>query len=223
MGAGIHGEIGGKPRVSLSLWNTYVLPRLTHRLDVLTLSNSEIQKLNQFQKKILKQVMHLHKRTADTAVYILSGQLPLVVDLHKRVLGTLGSVLRGNSIERELAERQILLKDKKSKSWFVYVGPILSQYNLPSTIDLLITEISKEAWKQTVDKHVSAYWVDKIKLEASEKSSLEFLNTQNYKIGEVPYLWKNAGFNLMAIKKAGVKAKLMTGSVFCRPNVSTVW
>ena len=184
----------------------------------MTLSNSEIQKLNQFHKKFLKQVMHLHERTADGAVYILSGQLPLVTDLHKRVLGTLGSVLRSNSTERELAERQILLKDKKSKSWFVYVGPILSQYNLPSTIDLLNTEISKEAWKQTVDKHVSAYWVDKIKLEASEKSSLKFLNTQNYKIGEVHYLWKNAGFNLMAIKKAGFKAKLMTGTYVLQSN-----
>ena len=114
MGAGLHGENGGNPRVSLSLWNTYVLPRLTYGLDVLTLSNSEIQKLNQFHKKFLKQVMHLHERPADAAVYILSGQLPLVTDLHKRVLGTLGSVLRSNSIERELAkERQILLKDKK--------------------------------------------------------------------------------------------------------------
>ena len=121
-------------------------------------------------------------------------------------------LLRSNSIERELTERQILLKDKNSQSWFVYVGPILSQYNLPSTIDLLNTQISKEAWKQTVHKHVSAYCVDKIKLEASENSSLKFLNTQNYKIGEVRYLWKNAGFNLMAIKKAGFKAKLMTGT-----------
>ena len=71
--------------------------------------------------------MHLHERTADTAVYILSGQLPLVADLHKRVLGTLGSVLRGNSIEREIAERQILLKDKKSQSWlFMSVQSFLS-------------------------------------------------------------------------------------------------
>ena len=73
MGAGLHGENGGNPRVSLSLWNTYVLLRLPYGLDVLTLSNSEIQKLNQFHKKNLKQVMHLHERTADTAVYILSG------------------------------------------------------------------------------------------------------------------------------------------------------
>ena len=72
MGAGLPDETQGNPRVSLSLWNTYVLPRLTYGLDVLT-SNSEFQKLKQFHKKFLKQVMHLHERTADTAVYILSG------------------------------------------------------------------------------------------------------------------------------------------------------
>ena len=54
MGTGLHGENGGNPRVSLSFWNTYVLPRLalTYGLDVLTLSKSGIQKLNQFHKKI---------------------------------------------------------------------------------------------------------------------------------------------------------------------------
>ena len=218
MGAGLHGENGGNPRVSLSLWSTYVLPRLTYGLDVLTLSKSEVQKLNQFHKKFLKQVMHLHERTADSAVYLLSGQLPLVADLHKRILGTLGSVLRSSSIEREIAERQIILKDYKSKSWFVYVNSILSQYKLPSTLDLLSTEFSKNAWKQTVDNKINAYWVDKIKLEASEKSSLRFLNTQKYEIGEVHYVWKNAGFNLMAIKKAGMKARLMTGTYVLQSN-----
>ena len=182
-------------------------------VNVLTLSKSEVQKLNQFHKKFLKQVnMHLQERTANSAVYLLSCQLPLVADLHKRILGTLGSVLRSSSIEREIAERQILLKDYKSKSWFVFVNSILSQYKLPSTLDLLSTEFSKHVWKQTVDIQINAYWVDKIKLEASEKSSLKFFNTQKYEIGEVHYVWKNAGFNLMAIKKAGTKARLMTGT-----------
>ena len=76
-------------------------------------------------------------------MYLLSGQFPLVVDLHKRVLGTLGSVLRSSSTEREIAERQILIKDHKPKSWFVYVNSILSQYSLPSTLDLLNSELTK--------------------------------------------------------------------------------
>ena len=90
--------------------------------------------------------MHLHERTADTAIYILSGQMPLVADLHKRVLGTLGSVplvadqhkrvlgtlgsvLRSNSFERELEERQILLKQINQK-----VGLSMSVQSYLSTI-----------------------------------------------------------------------------------------
>ena len=55
---------------------------------------------------------------------------------------------------RDVAERQILPKDKISKSWFVYVCAILPQYNLPSPIDLLSTVNSKEIWKQTVDNQL---------------------------------------------------------------------
>ena len=216
MGAGLHGENGGNPRVSLSLWNTYVLPRFTYGLDNLTLSNSKIEKLNQFHKNFLKQVMHLHEGTADTAVYILSGQLPLVADLHKRVLARWEVCFVVIQLRGNLQNAKFYSKTKNLKvGLFMSVQSFL---NLPSTIDLLNTKISKEAWKQTVYKHVSAYSVEKIKLEASEKSSLKFLNTQNYKIGEVHYLWKNAGFNLMAIKKAGFKAKLMTGTYVLQSN-----
>ena len=135
--------------------------------------------------------------------------MPLVEYLHRRVFGTLGSVLRSNSIEREeLAERKILLEDKNLKSWFVYVVPMLSQYNLPSIIDLLSTEISKEAWKQTVDKHVSANWVDNIKLEASERSSLKFLITQNNKIGEVIVFGKVQALTLWQSRMQASKKNL---------------
>ena len=56
--------------------------------DIIKFRNSKTQSISQ---KILKQVMHLHERTADTAIYILSGQLPLVADLHfKACLGHVG-------------------------------------------------------------------------------------------------------------------------------------
>ena len=88
----------------------------------------------------------------------------------------------------------------------------MTQYNLPSTLDRLSADFTKETWKQTVNKHINTHLYGKIKLEASEKSSLKCLNVQNYQIGEVHCVWKNAGFNLMAIKKAGIKVRLMTGT-----------
>ena len=54
-GAGLHGENRGNSGVLLSLWSAYVLPRLIYGLDVLKLSKSEIQKLNQFHKNFLNK------------------------------------------------------------------------------------------------------------------------------------------------------------------------
>ena len=105
MGAGLHGEDGGIPRVSLSLWSTYVLPSLAYGSDVWTLSNSEIQKLNQFHKKKSPSRSCISTREQLTQQYTYcSGRLPLVADIHRCVLSTLESVLRSNSIERVLTE-----------------------------------------------------------------------------------------------------------------------
>ena len=112
-----------------------------------TLIKTEISKINQSHKKFLKQFMHLPDRTADAAIYILSGQIPIEGKIHKRTLGTLGGILRSDSVERRLAERQILVKDEKSKSWFVYVNKVLRQYGLPSTMDLLDVSYTKAQWR----------------------------------------------------------------------------
>ena len=90
MGAGLYRQNGVNPMVSLTMWNVFVLPCLLYGLDILTLIKTEISKINQSHKKFLKQIMHLPDRTADAAIYILSGQIPFEGEIHKRTLGTLG-------------------------------------------------------------------------------------------------------------------------------------
>ena len=93
------------------------------------------------------QVMHLHVRTAETAVYILSGQLPLVADLDTSVSWLRWEVcvvvihLRGN-----LQNAKSYSKTKNRN-----VGFSLSVQFYLGTIDLLSTEISK--------KHGSRLWI----------------------------------------------------------------
>ena len=83
---GLHGQNRVSPVVSLSMWKVYVLPCLLYGLDILTLTKSEIAKINQFHKKFLKQIMHLPGRTADAAIYILPGQIPTEGEIHKHIL-----------------------------------------------------------------------------------------------------------------------------------------
>ena len=69
--------------------------------------------------------------------------------------------LRSDSVERRLAERQIHVKDGKSKSWFVYVNKVLQQYGLPSKVDLLDAGYTKAQWKSLYEQAVNGYWSDK--------------------------------------------------------------
>ena len=93
MGAGLHGLNGVNPEVSISMWQTYVRPRLMYGLE------SVISKLELYQRKVLRQILHLPERVASCAIYILSGQLPLEADLHKRRLSLYRNIVRNDCIE----------------------------------------------------------------------------------------------------------------------------
>ena len=108
-----------------------------------------------------------------------------------------GGGLRSDSVERHLAERQIHVKDVKSKSWFVYVNKVLEQYGLPSTVDLLDAGYAKAQWKSLYEQAVNGYWSDKILEEAVGKTSMRFMNAQNYPIGLAHLVWRDAGFDII--------------------------
>ena len=95
-----------------------------------------------------------------------------------------------------------------------------TQFCLPRTLDILNHESTKASWKQSVDEHLNAYWVSKIKLQERDKSSLRVLNTEKYEIGEVLYIVSGkmqVSNKPMVIKKAGIKARLMTGTYVPQP------
>ncbi|VDI77462.1 Hypothetical predicted protein [Mytilus galloprovincialis] len=115
MGAGLHGLNGVNPKVSVHLIQIYVIPRLLYGLDVISLSNTDIQKMELFFRQLLKQIQHLPKRTSIAATLLLLGRIPIEGEIHKKILKTFGNIIRNDkSVEREIAFRQLAMKDEKS-------------------------------------------------------------------------------------------------------------
>jgi hypothetical protein len=56
MGAGLHGLSGLNPRASINLINCYVTPRLLYGLDVIQLSAIDVENLNEYFNKLIKQI-----------------------------------------------------------------------------------------------------------------------------------------------------------------------
>ena len=210
LGAGLHGYNGVNPEVGLKIWNTYVQPRLIFGLESVVLKRKDLDALNQFHKSMLKNLQNLPERTADAAVYLLSGQLPVETDIHYQILVRLGNILRNDCIEKEICIRQILIKPNNSNSWFIYAKNILDKYELDSIYSLIENVPSPGVWKRTVRSKINLHWKRLIENDSKTKTSLAYLNCTMIP-GEIHNIWSSAGFNSNAIKKASIKARLAAG------------
>ena len=128
-----------------------------------------------YQRKVIRQLLHLPERVATSAIYVLSGQLQVEAEIHKRRLSLYGNIVRNDCIERELAYRQLAVKQSTSKSWFEALQEVLYKYDLPIAQELLDNPPEKLAWKVLVRRHVNEHWRKVIIQEAEAKSTLKFI------------------------------------------------
>ena len=109
MSAGLHGENGLDPETSLHLYQIYVLPVLLYGMEVVFPRQKFVDDLDKFNKHSLKHLLSLPVTTADPAIYVLSGTIPIEAMIHQRVLTFYGNISRlpDTSVEKRLAERQL--------------------------------------------------------------------------------------------------------------------
>ena len=195
MSSVLHGENGLDPETAIHLMQTYVLPVLIYGMEVVLPKRKYIDMLDKFYKKFLKMILSLPVNTADPAVYVLSGTIPVEAIIHKRALTFFGYICRlpETTIEHRLAVRQLSVKSFTSHSWFIAVKEIFIKYNLPDPYDLLRDPPTKFHWRRIVNKHVNSHWESSIKENAVLYSSLRFLNVSGFACGKRHPLLRTLG------------------------------
>ena len=66
-----------------------MLPRLLYGLEMVILLQNDFEKLDKFNKDILRRLQHLPECTALSAVFGLADQFPIEDEIHKRQLSLL--------------------------------------------------------------------------------------------------------------------------------------
>ena len=77
IGAGFHGRLGIKQSINVDMWRKYIIPRLTFGLEVLNLKKKDINALEAFQVRCVKQLQGLPTKTANSSALALLGLLPV--------------------------------------------------------------------------------------------------------------------------------------------------
>ena len=93
------------------------------------------------------------------------------------------------SIENDIELRQIVMKDVKDKSWFMFVREILHMYNLPSIFQLLSNPPSKNEWKRVMNTAVNMAIEEGWQQDVKSKSSLKYVNVDSLKVGRTHHIW----------------------------------
>ena len=189
MGPGLHGYNGLDPETSVQLYQVYVVPTLVYGLELILPEQRLVDSLERTNKKFLKHILSLPNTTADSAVYILTGTIPVEGVIHKRALSLFGNVCRQekNSTEQRVATRQLTVKSSTSNSWFIAIKKLLVKYGLPEPVELLGNPQTICAWKHRVNKHVNQFWTSVVKSRAALYPSLEYLVVGNYACGRITY------------------------------------
>ena len=73
-------------------------------------------------------------------------------------------------------------------------------------------------WKTAVSSAVNAYCDEESRLEAGTKSSLRYLNTDDFRIGAMHPVWSTLNGSCQQVEMAAVKARLLRGTYILQAN-----
>ena len=185
----------------------------------LYLRKTDFETLEKFQRKSLKQIQGLPDKAPNVVVLALLGILPVRATIHKNSLNLFMNMTRDkSSIEYQIAERQLAMKDSDEKSWFNYIKSILDLYDMPSVYTLLQQDFSKPQWKKLLNSLINSFVEASWKEEAENKTSVKYLNQDKLKVGQCHPVWGTVRSNILDNKRAQLKCKLLTGTYILQGN-----
>ena len=187
-----------------------MIPRLIYGLECLPITTRELVPLEKYFKGLIRKIQHLPESTATPACYILIGAVPMEALIHIKVLNMFGAITRRqDSIEFQVCERQLAIKDDTSYSWSIYVKKLLRKYSLPTPAELLYDPRPKENWNRCVKKQVMDLWINSLQEMARNMKTLAFLNTQTRIKYECHPIWQFRTSDPLMVHKAMVHAKIL--------------
>ncbi|MES9882009.1 MAG: reverse transcriptase family protein, partial [Sedimenticola sp.] len=219
MGAGLHSGNGLKQSICAELWKTEVLPRMLFGLETLELNLKQMEKLESFQRKCLKQIQGLPDKTSNSAVLALLGIPPIEKVIHKSMLSLFVKIIKDHeTVEYDIAVRQLAMKSPNEYSWFNQIKMILDKYDLPTAYKLLSNSPSKLAWKKSVKcalyNEVTNAWYE----DVTTKPSLKYINPEILRVGRPHPIWSTVRDNIHDSRMAQLKCRLLTGTYNLQGN-----
>ena len=121
--AGFHGKNDLDIQSLIQILNIYLMSVLLYGLELLTTTGKNLEIMDIFHKKCLKQLIALPMNVATPVIYLLTGHLPIEGQIDKKVLIFFGNITRQSqdNLERQIVYRQASVKSVDSNNRVVRI------------------------------------------------------------------------------------------------------
>ena len=211
MRIGLHGVDGLGPRVSFKIVNLYILPKLLHGLDAIVLGKKDLEKLESFYRRTLRQLQGFPENSAKEVIYLLFGSATLEALYHIKVMTLFGMICRLPPMHQlhQLCRRQLALRDTHKNSWITLLTQIGEKYNIQLDKQILFPW-PKNIWKKYIRQTIKETNIHELSCSAGNKSSLKWLVLEKMNT-EVHPIWQTAPHSWKGNEAANVRARMLIG------------
>ena len=162
------------PHHCARLWKVYCIPRMLYGVAIARLTQVMRRKLDRAQHQLFKKVLGLPNTAADEAVYLLTGLIPLRMQVDPDTLLVIGQIV--NLPHSRYEVRTLLHAITQSTPIMRAWENILSGYKLPDLHSLISKPFPYVTWKSTVKQAVKSVLHDNLQDALNTKSSLSFFS-----------------------------------------------
>ena len=191
-------------------------------MDTITLNRADIDTLERNYRKVIKSLMCLPDNTPSCAVYLTFGILPFEAQRDLEILGLLGQI---SVCPDELQNVKLVLKHNlmfygnNFKGWSTIARKTCQKYGLTDPLDLIMEPWRADRWRLHCKQAVTTHWETKLRYEATEMESLQYLDCESLSLSAPMNIWVRAGMDSGKVKKTTIVSWMGLGIFKTRENL----
>ena len=167
---------------------------------------------NWFLWSILLQASFKNETKWVIWVAFLGGGLPGTALVHLKQFSIFGMICRLKDSELHKYGLQVLTSSRSSlNSWFQQIRSLCLLYQLPHPTSLLQDPLSKGKFNKLVKSRIIDYWEHKLRMEASELTSIPFFKPEFMSLSSVHPIWTSCGSSSFESRKSVIACRMISG------------
>ena len=216
LGPGFSYKCQLSPILKLHLYRTFVCPVLRSGISTFVLTKTLMEPLNVFQRKVLKGILKVSNQASTSALYFLTGELPIEAKIHKDIYSLFFSVwLNPNTKIYSIIKYILKNTNNMSRTWSNYVRYLCKQYGFEDPSSWLQSDPPKKSiFKTDIDIRIRAYHENELRLKATNSEKLKYFNVSLLGLSGQPHPALSNLINTVEVKKSRSHLKMLIGDFY---------